>query len=91
MFTCLGFMTLQDTASTVFTWFQDLVSIGTLVNWSIICTVYLRFHYAMRKQNISRDRLPWKAPFQPYAAWVGLFAFILLLLTGGYTTFILGQ
>jgi amino acid transporter len=84
-------MTLQDTASTVFAWFQDLVAVGALVNWTIICSVYLRFHYAMRKQNIGRDRLPWAAPFQPYAAWVGVFAFILLLLTGGYTTFIHGQ
>lgn len=45
----------------------------------------------MRKQGISRDRLPWKAPLQPYVAWIGVFAFILLLLTGGYTTFIHNQ
>lgn len=60
-------------------------------SWVLVCIVYLRFYYAMRKQGISRDRLPWKAPLQPYVAWIGVFAFILLLLTGGYTTFIHNQ
>lgn len=90
-FLCLGYMTLNDSASTAFTWFQDLVAVATLVNWSIICGVYLRFHSAMKKQGISRDRLPWKAPMQPYLAWVTLVAFIILLLTGGYTTFMHGR
>lgn len=91
LFVCLGYMTLQNTASTVFGWFQDLVSVSALVNWTIICGVYLRFFYAMRKQGISRDRLPWHSWGQPYLAWIGVFAFILLLLTGGYTTFIHGE
>ncbi|KAK4497864.1 hypothetical protein PRZ48_010519 [Zasmidium cellare] len=91
LFICLGYMTLSNTASEVFGWFQDLVSVSALVNWTIICTVYLRFFYAMKKQGISRDRLPWKGWGQPYLAWIGVFAFILLLLTGGYTTFIDGH
>lgn len=91
LFVCLGFMTLSNGAATVFGWLQDLVAVAALVNWSIICLVYLRFFYSMKAQGISRDRLPWKAPFQPYAAWIGLVSFIILLLTGGYTTFINGQ
>ncbi|KAK0439519.1 amino acid permease/ SLC12A domain-containing protein [Desarmillaria tabescens] len=75
-FMALAYMTLQDSASTVFQWFQV---------WIIICLVYLRFYYGMKKQGISRDELPWKSPFQPYAAWLGFFAFCLILLTGGYS------
>lgn len=56
-----------------------------------ICTVYLRFYYAMKKQGVSRDELPWKGPLQPYAAWTSLISITILLLTGGYTTFIHGQ
>jgi amino acid transporter len=26
---------------------------------------------ALKAQGVSRDTLPYKAPFQPYAAWVG--------------------
>lgn len=88
MFVCLGFMTLDSSASTIFGWFQDLVSVAALVNWTIICIVYLRFYYGMKKQGISRDRLPWKGPFQPYLAWMGAISFIVLLLTGGYVTFL---
>jgi yeast amino acid transporter len=91
LFMCLGYMTLSNTASTVFTWLQDLVSIATLVNWLVTCVVYLRLYYGCKRQNISRDELPWKAPFQPYITWISLVFFIILLITGGYATFIHGQ
>lgn len=61
LFICLGYMTLSSSASTVFGWLQDLVSVSALINWMIICIVYLRFYYAMKKQGIDRKRLPWKA------------------------------
>jgi amino acid transporter len=88
---CLGYMTLSDSASTVFSWLQDLVATAALVHWIIICVVYLRFFYGMKKQGIARSALPWAAPFQPYAAWTSLIAFSILLLTGGYITFVHGQ
>jgi amino acid transporter len=92
LFMALGYMTLSSSASTVFTWLQDLVSISTLVNWICICVVYLRFLYGCKKQGIDRHReLPWAAPFQPYSTWVSLIVFILLFFTGGFTTFIHGQ
>lgn len=91
LFIALGFMSLSNGANVAFTWLQDLVSVAALVTWSVICTVYLRFYYGMKAQGISRDELPWKGPFQPYTAWVSLCMFILLLLTGGYTTFMKGH
>ncbi|EME78479.1 uncharacterized protein MYCFIDRAFT_37349 [Pseudocercospora fijiensis CIRAD86] len=91
IFACLGYMTLSNNASTVFSWLQDLVSVSTLVNWTTICAVYLRFYYGMQKQGISRDRLPWKGFGQPYLAWTGVIAFQILLLTGGYSTFMKGH
>jgi amino acid transporter len=45
----------------------------------------------MKKQGISRNDLPWKAPFQPYAAWIAFIAFSILLLFGGYIVFIHGK
>lgn len=87
----LGYMTLSNTPNIVFTWLQDLVSVAILLNWLVICIVYLRFYYGCRKQGISRNELPWKAPLQPYATWISFVGFVLLLLTGGYTTFIHGQ
>lgn len=85
-------MTLSDSASTVFSWLQDLVSISAAVNWTIVCMIYLRFQYACKKQGINRHTdLPWAAPLQPYTTWVSLILFTILLFTGGYTTFIRGK
>ncbi|KAK0118313.1 hypothetical protein ONS95_012607 [Cadophora gregata] len=91
VFMCLGFMTLSEGASVAFDWLQDLVSISTLINWLTICVTYLRFYYGCKKQGISRSSLPWSAPLQPYITWVSATIFVLLLITGGYATFIHGH
>ncbi|KAJ5157915.1 uncharacterized protein N7482_009015 [Penicillium canariense] len=91
-FMALGYMTLSSSASTVFTWLQDIVSISTLVNWICICVVYLRFLYGCKKQRIDRHKeLPWAAPLQPYTTWASLAIFLLLFITGGFSTFIKGH
>ena len=87
----LGYLTLSSAATVVFDWLQDLVSAASFVHWINIEIVYLRFYYGCKRQNISRDELPWKGPFQPYAAWFGLISFAILLLTGGFYVFIDGQ
>ncbi|KIK57558.1 hypothetical protein GYMLUDRAFT_46130 [Collybiopsis luxurians FD-317 M1] len=85
----LGYMSISSGASTVFIWFQNLVSTAALVQWCVICLVYLRFYYACRRQKIDRHRdLPWAGPFQPYAAWISLVSFGTILLTAGYPVFI---
>lgn len=92
LFMSLGYMTLSSSASDVFSWLQSIVSISTLVNFICICIVYLRFVYGCRKQGIDRYKeLPWAAPFQPFSTWASLLIFILLLLTGGFTTFMKGK
>lgn len=87
----LGYMSVSHTAAAVFSWLQDLVACAQIMSWLVICTTYLRFYYAMKKQGIARSRLPWAAPFQPFAAWMTLISLTIILLTGGYTTFIHGQ
>lgn len=87
-FMLLAFMTLGDSASTVFDWFQDLVSASALTSWAFICGTSLRLNYAIRKQGISRSRLPWAAKGQPYIGWVGLIGSLVILFTGGYSNFL---
>ncbi|KAE8352405.1 amino acid permease/ SLC12A domain-containing protein [Aspergillus coremiiformis] len=92
LFMALGYMTLSESASTVFTWLQDIVAISTLINWVSICIVYLRFYYACKKQGIDRHKqLPWAAPFQPWTTWFSLMLLIILYFTGGYKTFMHGK
>jgi amino acid transporter len=90
-FLALGYMTLSSAASVVFDWLQELVSAASLVHWINIEIIYLRFYYGCRKQNISRTELPWKSPFQPYAAWFALIGFSVILITGGFYVFIDGN
>lgn len=84
-------MTLSNSSSKVFEWLQDLISVSALTGWIVICTVYLRLYYGCKKQGIDRSELPWNSVFQPYAAWLSLISFVILLLTGGYVTFIHGK
>ncbi|KAJ3873806.1 amino acid permease/ SLC12A domain-containing protein [Lentinula edodes] len=91
LFMSLGYMTLQDSASNVFSWLQDLVSAAAIIAWMVICIIYLRFYYGCKRQGIDRSELPWAAPFQPFAAWMALLGFGLILLTSGYAIFIHGK
>lgn len=92
IFMALGYMTLEDTASTAFTWLQDLVAVSTLTDWIIVLITYLRFYYGCKAQGIDRRReLPWAAPFQPWFSWASLILFLVLLLTSGYNVFIHGH
>ncbi|KAE9407564.1 hypothetical protein BT96DRAFT_971261 [Gymnopus androsaceus JB14] len=91
LFIALGYMTLQDSAEIVFGWLQELVAAAALVVWITICFIYLRFYYGCKRQGIDRSELPWAAPFQPYAAWMGFLGFSLILLTGGFKVFIKGE
>ena len=90
-FLALGYMTLSSAASVVFDWLQQLVSAASLVHWINIEIIYLRFYYGCKKQNIDRNELPWKSPFQPYAAWISLIGFAIILITGGFYIFIDGN
>ena len=45
----------------------------------------------MKAQGISRDTLPWKAPFQPFAAWVGFIGSTIITLVAGFPVFLKGE
>ncbi|KAF9069940.1 amino acid permease/ SLC12A domain-containing protein [Rhodocollybia butyracea] len=91
VFIALAYMTLQESASVVFEWLQELVGAAAIITWMTICLTYLRLYYACKRQGIERNEMPWSAPFQPYAAWFSLIGFGLVLLTGGYVVFIHGK
>ena len=43
--------------------------------------------YAMRSQGVSRSRLPYRAPLQPYATWLAMVIIILILIFCGFSAF----
>lgn len=89
-FMALGYMTLQSGASTVFNWFQDLVSASALTSWMIICLTNIRLRSGMKAQDIPRSALPWRSVLSPVGPWVGLIGSGVILITGGYSVFLKG-
>lgn len=45
----------------------------------------------MKAQGVPRDSLPWKGPFQPYAAWVGFIGSTIITLVAGFPVFLKGN
>lgn len=86
-FPFLSFLQMSENSSQVLTWLVSLVTAGALIDYLVICITYLRFHGACKEQGLDRNTLPYKGYFQPYSAYVGIFAMVLILLFYGYTAF----
>ncbi|CAM1505047.1 Fc.00g106840.m01.CDS01 [Cosmosporella sp. VM-42] len=84
----LSFLQLSENTAVVLNWFVSLVTASQLINFACMCTAYICFHRALKAQGISRDTLPYKAWFQPYAAWYGLVGTFIMAFVGGYTVFL---
>ncbi|KAI1850335.1 hypothetical protein JX265_002233 [Neoarthrinium moseri] len=91
LFMLLSFMSLSDGAYTAFWWLVDLTAAGVLISWSTILFNHLRLKMALRKQGIDPSRLPWHNSWTIYSSAIALPMCILILLTGGFTTFCEGQ
>ncbi len=85
------FTVASGSAYTVFGYLANLTAVAGLSTWAGICVIFLRFHYGMKKQGISRDILPFKSPLQPYLGYWGLFWSLIVILFSGFSVFIQGQ
>ncbi|KAJ5907027.1 Proline-specific permease [Penicillium subrubescens] len=74
-----------------FTWLLNLSTVAGLIAWATLSFCYIRFHAALKAQGVSRDSLPWKGPFQPYAAWVGFIGSTIITLVCGFPVFLKGN
>jgi yeast amino acid transporter len=87
-FGLLAFLNLSDSGGTVFTWFLNISSVAGFISWACINGCHIRFMNVLASRGISRDTLPYKAMWQPFFAWYGLFFNVLIILTQGFTAFI---
>ncbi|RDW92489.1 putative general amino acid permease-1 [Coleophoma crateriformis] len=86
----LAFLQVNNSAAVVLNWFVSLVTASQLINFCVITFTYTRFKKACEAQDLSRDSLPYKAPFQPYAAWIAFGCCLFLTLIGGWQVFLKG-
>ncbi|OJD40739.1 amino acid permease [Diplodia corticola] len=78
-------------ASQAFTWLLNLSTVAGLIAWATLCFCYIRFHRAMQVQRVPRESLPWRAPWQPYAAWYGFVGSVIITLVAGFPVFLKGN
>ncbi|KAL7920170.1 amino acid permease/ SLC12A domain-containing protein [Trichoderma austrokoningii] len=88
LFALLSFLQLSSNTAVVLNWFVSLVTASQLINFCAVCVSYLCFYRALKAQGISRDSLPYKAWFMPYAAYYALVWTFVMAFVGGYTVFL---
>lgn len=88
LFGLLGFLNLSNSGSTVFEWLMQIAGLAGFITWASLNICHLAFMRALKARGISRDILPYKALFQPYFSYYGLFFNTLIIITQGFTAFI---
>lgn len=83
----LAYLSASADALKVFGYFTSAVTIFGGLTWISILASHIGFMRGMKAQGISRDTLPWKAPFQPYASYAGLVFTVLLCFFKGFDSF----
>ncbi|EAU88582.2 dicarboxylic amino acid permease [Coprinopsis cinerea okayama7 len=84
----LVFLNVASTGSKVFGWFVNLVSTFGALTWLCILYSHMQFMKALKAQGISRDTLPYKAPFQPWGNWFAFVSTLVITFFKGFDTFI---
>lgn len=86
-FGLLAFLNLSNSGGTVFNWFVNISGVAGFISWCSISFSHICFMRALRVQGISRETLPFKAPFQPWFSYYGCAFMVLITLTQGFTCF----
>ncbi|KNZ63551.1 hypothetical protein VP01_1129g8 [Puccinia sorghi] len=86
----LSYMCLNNKASLAFQWFQNISAMTGILTWWAVLVSYLFFYQGLKVQGYDRNRLHYKAPFQPYASWIGVTMLTIIMLMSGFETFLKG-
>ncbi|GAB7352439.1 hypothetical protein MBLNU459_g2855t1 [Dothideomycetes sp. NU459] len=87
-FGLLGFLNESSSGGEVFNWLLNITGVAGFIAWACINVSHIAFMRALKARGVSRDTLPYKAMWQPFFSWYGLFFNVLIVLTQGFTAFI---
>ncbi|EWC45278.1 hypothetical protein DRE_06005 [Drechslerella stenobrocha 248] len=82
------------TGQTVFDYLLKLTTTSGLLVWGTFCLAFIRFYYGIQlARHIDRfsDEYPYRSPFQPYLAWIGLIFTSIIVFFNGFDYFLLGR
>ena len=80
----LSYLNVSDQASSVFTWFIDLSTLGYNFLWATIFICSIRMRYAWKKQGRDVNDLPWKSWIEAYGSYYGLIWMIIIIVDAFY-------
>lgn len=83
----LGFLAVSNGSNTAFNWLLNISATAGLIAWGAISFSHIRFMGILKSRNISRDTLPFKATFMPYAAWYAFIAIVIITFIQGFGVF----
>ncbi|OBA18061.1 hypothetical protein METBIDRAFT_47924 [Metschnikowia bicuspidata var. bicuspidata NRRL YB-4993] len=87
----ISFLQLGESTSKVLDWIINLITSCQLINFTILCFVYVFFYRAMKAQGIDRQTLPFVGWFQPWLAIIGGLLTFIMIFVGTYTIFLPGN
>ncbi|KAK6457665.1 amino acid permease-domain-containing protein [Scheffersomyces xylosifermentans] len=94
-FGLLSFICVSESATVVFQNLTSIIASSGIIVWFAMCLSYIRFYYGLRRRPdiISRDdkNFPYKSPFQPYSAILGLIGSGFIILGMGFVVFLKGE
>ncbi|KAJ5251911.1 hypothetical protein N7489_002321 [Penicillium chrysogenum] len=85
--TLLTYMTVSSGTNKAFLWFMNITTFSSFLTWMTIALSYIRFRAAIKAQGIGIRALPYRTPFQPYAAYFSLVYFSFVALGNGFAVF----
>ncbi|CAK9440200.1 uncharacterized protein LODBEIA_P43000 [Lodderomyces beijingensis] len=86
-FGALGYLAVSEGGANAFNWLLNITATAGLICWGFISVSHIRFMQVLKKRGISRDSLPYKAMFMPYAAYYACFFIFLITLIQGFSAF----
>lgn len=85
---CIAFLSVSDSAGTVYEALITLSGVATFIVWGTIALVHVRFRQGLRAQGQSSEDLPFKALWYPYGTYFALATNVFLVFFQGYTAFL---
>lgn len=87
MFLFLAYLSANAGGSVTFTYLTEAVTVFGGIAWFGILLTHINFMAGCKAQGVDRDRLPYKAPFQPAGSYIAIVIVTIVLLSKGFDVF----
>lgn len=87
----VSFLQLGSSTAEVLDWIMNMITSCQLINYTILCLVYVFFYRALNAQGFNRDDLPFKSWYQPWLAIIGGTSTFVMIFVSTFPMFKPGQ